>query len=819
MLNSKNAGLSTAIHAVLFGLGAVSTGVMAAEPAAAPFQIDEVVVSAQKREESIQEIPKQVQVVAMEALENNNVTNIEQLVKLVPSMNGNNGGGRTSMRGVGTAAPTIGAESKVGISVDGIPIPSRSQGLRELVDIAQLEVLPGPQGTLQGRNAIGGLINIVTTRPSQDGFRAKVEAKFTDDHERGYEAFVTGPINDQLAFSLALNDQFQRGLGYNLATNRWDVAKDLTSARGKLLWTPSDVNTFTFTYMFASLKNEGGGSQGMARIYTRLDPAPNQMWSSLERVPGAGPGGIVPTNSPVGKTPFNVLYPGLYERIGPDNVTYYSANPGGKGTSQTDRETQMATATWDHDFSAGTLTILGSWFNEEFPALQNYLDYPWGNLALRPDFTGYADIFNYSKQNTAEVRFVSDATGEGFSYIVGAYWSDGENRYDYDRRYLPFDADRRFGTTGKALFASGTYDFSQGTTVRAGLRYQMDDIDYTWVYNDLPATSKTLTNGLVIPFVRTFYPSTSANTDDSYVNYDFSVQHRLTDDLMIYANYAVGNQGPIYDSEFIEGSQSGVPLEALPAEEVTSIEAGVKSTLLDGRLVLNANVYDMDFKNYQAVTNVTDPTNPTSQPILKTYAAGSVISRGLELSATAYLTDSFRLDLVGTIGEAEIADWPNAPCYGAQTAAQGCIVSAAFPAGIQPNIKGNRLQDAAEHRVTAIGTYSGELNLLGGMDYNFSVTVANRSDVWQDQLGNPESYRPERTDVDLNLTLRRGPLSVSLFGVNVNGGGELTYAAGLGGALTTNYPGFTTANALRPNLNRDLDAYYGIRASYEFGDQ
>ncbi len=103
------------------------------------------------------------------------------------------------------------------------------------------------------------------------------------------------------------------------------------------------------------------------------------------------------------------------------------------------------------------------------------------------------------------------------------------------------------------------------------------------------------------------------------------------------------------------------------------------------------------------------------------------------------------------------------------------------------------------------------------MTWDFSVTVANRSDVWQDQLGNPESYRPARTDVDVNLKLARGPLAVSLFGVNVTGAGKLTYAAGLGGALVTNYPGFTTANAIRPNLSRDLNTYWGIRASYNFG--
>lgn len=780
-------------------------------------QIEEIVISAQKRSESIQDIPRMVQVVTMSQMENNNSTSIEDLVKLIPSMNGDNSlgmGGKTSMRGVGTAAPNIGAESKVGIVVDGVPIPSRANGLRTLIDIEQIEVLPGPQGTLAGRNATGGLINMVTTRPDLEGFTANVQAKVTDDHEQSYGAFLTGPISANVAFSLSLQDQFVRGQGYNLARNSWDVEKDLTSIRGKLLWTPDAETDVIFSYMNTGEKRSGGGNQGHGRIYTSLAPAPSQMWSALERV-NNGAGRAVPNNSPVGKTTFDEIYPGLYEQIGLGNNKYYTPYKAGQ-----DRSTDMATLTLDRDYNGGTVTIIGSWLNEDFPNKQVWADRAdLTDLDVRPDFDGFAHIVNYAKQSTLEARFASNAENS-FHYIVGAFASTGENRYDYERRYLPFAADRRFGTDVMAAFASGTYEIGTGTTVRAGIRYEQDDIDYSWIYRTLPAVSKVTSTGLVLNYGEVAYPSTSDSFSDSYINYDFSVQHRFTDDMMIYANYASANQGPIYDAEFIEGSQRGTPLEPLPAEEVTSVEVGIKASLLDNRMTVNLNAFDMDFTNYQAITNVTDPTNPTSQPILKTYAAGSVISRGIELTSSAFLTENFRLDLAGIYNLAEIADWPNAPCYGGQTAADGCVIGAIPPGefavrSYQPNIKGNRLAEAAKQRITAIGTYSGGLNIFGGTEYDFSVTLSHTGEVMLDQLGNPESLRPARTDVDVNLSFMRGPLSVSLFAINVTEDAELTYAAGFGGALIA--PGFATSAAMRPNLDRNLNRYFGIRTKYNFG--
>lgn len=775
--------------------------------------IEEIVVTAQKREESLQEIPKQVQVVAFEQMEKSNVTNIEEMVKLVPSMTGDNSGDDVAMRGISTAAPTIGASQKVGITVDGIPIPSRAAGLRTLLDIEQIEVLPGPQGTLAGRNATGGLLNLVTSRPNQDAFSGSVQAKATDDHETGFGLLLSGPINDSLAFSFAVNKQDLRGQEYNLYTKKWDTEKDYTGLKGKLLWTPDEQTDVYFTYTHSTWKQRGVGGR-FTPTYTVMNIPASDIWSALERVPGAET--AAERNIGTGKTKFDEMFPGLYERIGPNNRSYYSI-----GTATWDTTTDFATLTYERDVAGGTVTVLGSWLDETFPRLQNWHDWDLTNQDIRPDFDGYAHLINYAKQKTFEARFASDLDG-AFSYIAGVWWSDGENRYDYERLYLPFAADRRFGTTTKALFASTTYQFNDQTSVRAGIRFEQDDIDYSWIYRVIPATTKTTTDGIVLTFDEVSYPNNGSadKADDSYVNFDLGLTHHFNDNLMGYVNFASANQGPIFDAEFIQGSQDGTPLEPLPAEEVESIEAGMKTTLLDGRMTLNFNVFSMDYTNYQALTNVTDPTNPTSQPILQTFAAGAVSSKGVEFNMSAFLTDSFRLDFAGMYNKAEIDDWPNAPCYGGQTVAQGCLNG--IPPGefvvrdYQPNIAGNALENAPELKLVAIGTFSGEFSAFGGMDYDLALTLAHSGDALGDQLGDPEDNINARTDVDVSMTLRRGPLAISLFGVNLTEDAEQTPITGLRGALTA--PGYARSDVARLERSRSYSRYWGMRLKYDFGD-
>ncbi len=810
----------------------ISFSTSAQESTGSEITLGEIVVTAQKRAENLQEIPKQVQVVSDAALENANVTSITDLVKLVPSMTGpNNAMGATSMRGVGTAAPNIGAASKVGVVLDDVPIPSRATSNSNLLDIQQVEVLPGPQGTLAGRNATGGLINLVTRKPSQTALTGSFEASGTDDYEYIAGAYLSAPINDQFAWSLSGNWQERRGMAYNLALSQWDLATRNWGVRGKMLWAPNDDTEITLSWNHSEDRQEGGGSGGYSSIYRQIDVPLNTITSGVECIQVTtqvnAQGNTVcsanPTFGTAAKRTFTQLLPGITPS--PDNVNYYSIL-----RAWSERESDLVSLRYEQDFSPGTFTFIGSDLKELFPVSQVWQNYTDVNLNMHPLFDGTAHIINHSYQKTLEARFASK-TDQPWTYLVGAFWSDGENRYDYQRYTPTFLANRIFGTQTQALFASTSYTFATDTTVRVGARYEDDTIDYIWDFYNSPATTKTLQNGLVMNFgaYPPGYPDTASEYSDDYVNYDFGVQQKFDNGFMVYANYAYANQGPIFDAESTADSErvNATALPPLPSEEVDSIEVGFKSTWLNDRLTFNLNYFNMQFDNYQALTNVTDTANPNATPQLKTWSAGKVSSTGVELTSSALLGDHTRLDLAGMYNDAYIKDWKNAPCFSNQTVQEGCIMGQKPPGenavrNYQADISGNQLANAPLVKVTAIGTYSNVL-FSTNWDWSGSATIRYQSETIGDQLGNPATKLPATTFVDANLTFTLNKFQFSVFGVNLFEEFAEAFGTGLGAGLSSSLGGASTGR--QPDgsypiktrtLSRDNVRYFGARVKYSF---
>lgn len=805
----------------LVTLSAVSSTAFAQTSSGA---LEEITITAEKRSENLQEVPKQVQVVSTESLQNSNVSSIVDLVKLVPSLSGPNSagmGGVVSMRGVGTAAPSTAAQQKVGVVLDDVPQPSRARAAANLLDVQQVEVLPGPQGTLAGRNATGGLINIVTRKPSRTGLVALAQASATTDAEYTVGGYLSAPINDQFAWSLSTNYQNQRGLAYNIYLHKWDIATENLGFRGKLLWTLDENTEMTLNYSHYREINEGGGVSGWSSIYRQIDIPLNNIVSALECISLTSTGAC--STSTAGKKTFTQLFPGITPS--PDNVNYYSIS-----RQRQSRTADAGSLKYTKAFSAGDFTAIGSYIFENYPSVQDWLNYPNINLDFRPEFDGYAHLNNNSKQKTLEARFAS-RTDQPWTYLAGVFWSDLVNDFSYQRYQQPFWARRVFGSESKALFGSTSYKFASNTTIHAGLRYEKDDIDYTWTYFDIPAVTRTLANGLVRSYPQTYYPSTAGKAGDNYVNYDFGVQQQLTNDVMVYVNYAYANQGPIYDGEDIVGSQKlvagsttvGVGLQPLPAEEVRSIEAGIKSTWFDNRLILNFNIFDMKFDNYQALTNVTDTSNPFAQPILKTYPAGKASSKGVELTSSVLAGDHVRFDVAGMYDNAKIDDWKIAPCFPSQTVAEGCLTGGgSLPATYQANIAGNPLANAPKVKVTATGTYSNTLGFAPDWNWSGSMTVRRLSDEIGDQLGNQATKIDARTFVDANLTFTKDKLQYSIFGVNLFNEFAESFGTGLGAGLTAGngsssgrYPDGSYPIKTR-NLTRDNVRYFGARVKYSF---
>ena len=190
----------------------------------ASMQLEEIVVTANKRSEAIQDVPASVVAVTADTLERLNVRSFDDLVTVVPGVTitkttqpANNS---INIRGIGTYAYSIATQPSTVVVVDDIPQAFQSEAFTSLVDVQQIEVLRGPQSTLFGKSASAGVISITTQGPT-DVFSGHAEVMATNDHEEKAQASISGPITDSLKFRLTGSIDDYRGNLHNLATGSW----------------------------------------------------------------------------------------------------------------------------------------------------------------------------------------------------------------------------------------------------------------------------------------------------------------------------------------------------------------------------------------------------------------------------------------------------------------------------------------------------------------------------------------------------------------------------------------------------------------------
>lgn len=741
--------------------------------------LEELVVTAQKRAESVQDLPKPVQVVGAAELAQNNITDVADLRKVVPAISGSG----LSIRGVATSASSISAENKVGITLDDVPQPSRATLANNLIDIERVEVLPGPQGTLSGRNATGGLINLVTRTPSKTwtGFASVL---FTDDHERQVGGYVSGPITDEAAFSLSAYSRNTRGLLRNITTGTRTYS-EVTGVRGKLELTPTENLTITAT---AFHQQRNSVDQGLGNYILGYSSVPT---SSI----------FTPYDFQSPRRPFSELRPVPVD----PNQTAFSSPRDSKSRTMDDG----GVLRFDYDLGGNTLTSITSILHETNSLRTDLTSATLVNMAMRPDFDGFAHVYNKTDYVTQEVRLTSP-TDTALQYVVGAFYSNTDNTYDYTRFLLPVDWHRKFGQEALAAFAHASYDVTDKLTVMGGVRYEKDKIDYTWVFNPILATSRRLENGIFIPFPKINDLITSkGSASGDYVNYDASVQYHLTDGVMAYLTYGKASQGPVYDAEdnTVAMVRSLTPLEP---EKVKAIEAGFKTEWFDRRLTLNANYFDSRYDNYQLQTTLYDATQANTIPVLKLASVGKVRTRGVEIASAAAVTADFRLNAALSYTDAKIEAFPYAPCYTGQTLALGCV-SLVVPGetvarNVQRDLAGSTLASAPKWRSMFSGAYTFR-QVLGDYDMVLTGTVRAQSKSNTDLLGDPAKNLAATTYVDAGVSFTNGTYRLDLLANNLFEEKAETYGTTLG---VFQAPAGATTRA-RTGLSRDNTRYFALR--------
>jgi len=634
-------------------------------------QIEEVIVTAQKREQNLQDVPISVSVISGSELENQAIPNFEDLASTMPNFNVSKNAiqDTVSIRGINSDSQA-GGEQSVGTYVDGIFRGRGVQSRFAFMDVERIEVLRGPQGTLFGKNTIAGALNITSARPT-DVFEASISGMYEFKHQESeIQAFVSGPLSDNVTGRVAvLWRDMEDGWVDNIGYDEDMPSSEEHAVRGTLEWAASEKLSFT-----GRLEHGEFDIVGAPYDFVKIGPSLAGAVAAFG-IPGVAAGFDGVNNITNAFNPLFPLVPNL-DAIDLDTAYFMEGD--------SDQVTLQA----DFDLEAGLLTALYGYSSYDFLRGQ---DADYGPLPV-VSFTDSEDF----EQNSLELRFTSNSDGN-LNYILGAYlqstdlatWGDTSMNFSFLNIMLgggtpmgpPTSNPARINTLDQesdtwALFAQMTYQVSEKWSVTAGLRYESEKKDALQSAHIFDAT----TGGAATPPPSP--PNPPANImwwalPTEVVEHDYTlsrsenswspqlqVQWNATEDVNLYASWSQGHKGGGFNSmafglnPFDPTDDTGAEYED---EVADSIEIGTKMTLLDGAARLNVGYFNMRFDDLQT-TSFTGSTG-----FIVTNAAEADI-QGIEIDGIWAVTEQWTLQ--GNFGwvDFEFVDYPTAGCTSDQIA-------------------------------------------------------------------------------------------------------------------------------------------------------
>lgn len=662
------------------GVAVAATGsqmVLAQDQERGALAIEEVMVTARKRQESIQDVPIAVTSITSQ-LENPAIRNLRDIEGLAPNVQIRQSMGRTaghaiSIRGIGYSNDEKSFDPAVGVVYDGVALTTNSGALIDNFDIESIEVMRGPQGTLFGKNTIAGVIALNRTDPTGE-LGGSISGTLGNFGRTDVKAIINVPIvEDVLAakfFGASLQDD---GYIYNVTLEK-DVAKqDYLNYGVKLLWTPNERFSAKLTIETIDDQSDNGAFRNLTGLGGNRAIALQDGFSGGWEAYSPAIAALTALEGPAA-TPWRVQ---AYD----DNASYpdirgedclLENDPGSTATTTSaakenigDMQTDAITLQMDYEFSNGsTVTyIYGHRDTEE------YAVWPYSGSAC--DFITIDNI-NENDQQSHELRWAT--SGDNFDFVVGLYQMENSYSQDwftYDFWELvrtpellvslygatPEQVDRLGNDFGQniyqsqeaksqAVFGQLDYDITERLEVSLGLRYSKDEKDFfarqfcikADADRDLQNWSTCVHGGSYAEEDQT------GNWDESWskTTGKLGLSYRVNDDVMVYGSFATGfHSGGFYgkNQRLVDYAITYEP------EEIESLEVGAKMEFFNNRVRLNVAAFSSNVDQLQAVTTLpADDGTAVSVP----FNVGEVEYQGLEFEGMARITDEFTLS--GAIG-------------------------------------------------------------------------------------------------------------------------------------------------------------------------
>lgn len=575
--------------------------------------LEEIVVTARKRKEDLQDVGLSVSAMSGTEIERTFARDIRDLAFISPNLiiddtsQGPGGNAAMYIRGIGVADVEKNFEPAVGVTIDGLFIGANSGAIMRSIDLASLEVLRGPQGTLFGRNTIGGTINIDRTRPTGE-FGGKVRAGYGDYDTYWLDGVVNFGITDDLAVKLsaAKNDQ-QEGYFDNISTGDDDGMIDYQTWGINLLWNATETLEFEYTYQDEETEQDTPPLVNMAQPDTLFCGSFGLCAQSVS-TPSSGDRyktttlKFEPTTASLSPQPTQIVTSLIADLIPNDDDATFDA------------ETHIFETRWDISDSLTLNYIYGSYETEE-TVVTNFTSEP-------PMLFGTDRPAEY-EQESHELRFTYDA-GDRLKFVAGAYFWESE--YDIRLRswitfavpdiVLDIPQYTHQETDSTAIFFEGDYELNDSWTLTLGGRYTEDE-----------KLSEQRAN-------------LNSDADEEWDEFTpkVGVRYRIDDDAMLYATYAKG-----YRSGGFNGRVDSVPSATIPydPETVDNYELGFKTEWMEQRIRFNGAIFYMDYQDKQEEIGL--PSDGDTGQRISVFNAADATMQGIELELQAIVTENLSL--------------------------------------------------------------------------------------------------------------------------------------------------------------------------------
>jgi outer membrane receptor protein involved in Fe transport len=782
--------------------------------ALAQVQLEEIIVTAQKREQSLQDVPISVNAVSGAKMEQVGITNLERMTAYVPNFSMNQTGisSAITVRGISSGINQS-FEQSVGMYNDGIYFGKAQLSRLPLFDMERIEVLRGPQPILFGKNSIAGAVSMITAKPSRELEGSAQVLYEPDADERDYRFVVSGPLSDSFAARLSVLYREMDGWVENVGENRDERQEEEQVVRLGGLWDVNDDLTVQFKYENAQFDTVGRNLELINDIVLETNPPGGRSYIT-------GLTGLVGLLN-------NLVTAGA--RTGPlidgylvDDVTKNQKRTAG-AFDTSDNEVDNFTMNIDYQLGENTLTLVTGYidFKSDESCDCDYTSAPIiDGSALTEDFDQFSQ----------EIRLTSPG-GETVDYIAGLFYQD--TSFDYtDSINIPTNSLLRLLNNGFAgistrrvfeqdsevwaAFAQVTWNVSEDWRLVLGGRYTQEDKEGSRVqshYNNLGQDvggTNPLLNAL-FGNLRVEPNTKEGSIDESAFTPQVTVQWDATDDIMLYATYVEGFKAGGFDNRSNADPDPAVIVPGTPAnavgawefdkEEATSYEVGMKASI-GGIAEINAAVFYTEYDDLQ--TSVFDG----GVGFNVANAAVAEVS-GVEVDGRWMISEYFTLS--GSLGylDFEFKDFDVAQCWFGQAQLDpGSVTNAALQ---QCDASGERKEYTPEWKGVITGDFY--YPLTDALELRAQVDLQYTDDyIWTPQR-DPRAVQDSFTKVNARISLAEtdDTWEIALIGNNLTDEDTIDYG-GTGVLAATATGG--TGNAYYVLSSRPR--YYALQGIYRF---